>query len=60
MKNKKILYIGQKFFGYEQEIINNLEKLEATVDFFDERPSNKFWYKLILKLKLKFLYYKIL
>ncbi|RBQ29236.1 hypothetical protein [Aliarcobacter vitoriensis] len=53
LKNKKILYIGQKFFGYEQEIINNLQKLEATVDFFDERPSNKFWYKLTLKLNLK-------
>lgn len=55
LKNKKILYIGHKFYGYEYEIINNLQELGVTVDFFDERASESFWYKLILKLKLKFL-----
>lgn len=38
-QNKKILFIGPKFFGYETEIKKRLEEWGATVDYFDDRPS---------------------
>lgn len=50
---KKILYIGVKFFGYELEIKTMLEKMGANVDFYNERPSNGFFMRLLIRLKLK-------
>lgn len=50
---KNILYIGVKFFGYELEIKTMLEKMGANVDFYNERPSNSFFMRLLIRLKLK-------
>ena len=53
LKGKKILYIGVSTFNYEKEIKAGLERLGASVDYFDERPANDFWTKVFLRLKLK-------
>ena len=55
LKNKKILYIGAKFFDYEKSIKHELELLGAEVTFYDDRPSNGVLMKVLLRLDLKFL-----
>jgi hypothetical protein len=35
---KKILFIGPQFFGYEQDIANELRRQGAEVDFLPDRP----------------------
>jgi len=55
IKDKNILYIGPKFFGYEVEIKKTLEYFGAKVDFYDDRPSEDFFTKVFIRLKLKFL-----
>ncbi len=56
LEDKKILYIGPKFFAYEMAIQTTLEKkFGATVDFYDDRPSNDFWTKMFIRLNFKFL-----
>lgn len=52
LKDKKILYIGQKFFGYEKEIQSIMEKMGADVDYFDERANNTLLMKLMLRFKM--------
>lgn len=54
LKGTKILYISPKFFGYETIIKSTLEeKFGASVDFYDDRPSNDLWTKIFIRLKLK-------
>ena len=53
LTGKKILYIGVSTFNYEKEIKQGLEKLGASVDYYDERPANDFWTKVFLRLNLK-------
>lgn len=55
IKNKKILYIGPKFFGYEVEIQKTLKSLGAEVDFYDDRPKNNFITRVLIRVKLKFI-----
>ena len=55
MKNKKILFISQKFFGYEFAIKNELEKMGACIYWFDDRPSNSLLIKGLLRLKIQWL-----
>lgn len=47
---KKILFVAPKFFGYEHEIKTRLESLGATVDFYDDRPSNSVWSKFAIRV----------
>ena len=47
---KKILFIAPIFFGYSNEISSKLRELGASVDFFDERPSNSFFVKASLRI----------
>lgn len=54
LQEKKILYIGPKFFNYEKIIKQELENFGASVDYFDDRPSNDFLTKVFIRLKLKF------
>ena len=54
LKNKNVLYIGPKFFGYELEIQKTLKSLGANVDFYDDRPKNTFLIRVIIRLNLKF------
>ncbi|MDX8380847.1 MAG: hypothetical protein R8M14_01895 [Ghiorsea sp.] len=53
LKNKKILFIRPCFFGYEKEIENMMVSMGASVDCYNERPSNSFWMKVLIRLKLQ-------
>jgi hypothetical protein len=55
LQDKNILYIGPKFFNYENKIKQELENFGASVDYFDDRPSNDFFTKVFIRLKLKFM-----
>ncbi len=52
--NKNILFIAPKFFNYEKVIKEELQRYGAYVDYFDERPSNDFFTKFFIRLKLYF------
>lgn len=49
-QNKRILFIAPKFFGYEREIQKKLTEMGALVDYYDERPSNDFITKSLIRL----------
>lgn len=51
LDNKNILLISVKFFNYEVLIKKELEMMGANVDLFDERPSNSFFSKAIIRIK---------
>lgn len=51
LHKKNILFISVSFFNYENLIKEELEKMGANVDLFDERPSNSFFSKAILRIK---------
>ena len=46
-----VLFICPAFFGYEISICNALISNGYSVDFFDERSSNKSFYKAIFRIK---------
>ena len=52
--NKNILVLSVKFFNYENLIRDELTLMGAKVDLFDERPSNSFYSKAIIRLKRDF------
>jgi len=52
---KSVLLFCPKFFGYEKEIIKILEELGANVIWFDDRPSNDFISKGLIRLNKNFL-----
>ncbi|MGJ1403296.1 hypothetical protein [Sphingobacterium siyangense] len=51
LKDKRILLISVKFFNYEFLIKKELEKMGAEVLLFDERPSNSFLSKALIRFK---------
>lgn len=51
LKGKRVLLISVKFFNYECLIKEQLEQMGAVVDLFDERPSNSFFSKAIIRIK---------
>ncbi len=51
LSGKKILLISVKFFNYENLIKRQLEEMGALVYLFDERPSNSFFSKAIIRIK---------
>jgi hypothetical protein len=55
LKNKKILFFSVQTFGLEIKIINKLENLGAIVTYYDERPSNNYFIKGIIRLRKKYL-----
>jgi len=55
LRGKKILFISAKFFDYESEIRHKLLSLGAIVDWYDQRPSNSFIAKVLIRLNNKFL-----
>jgi hypothetical protein len=57
--DKRILFISVKLFSIERNIQNKLELLGATVDYFDERPSNSIFVKGIIRLGRNFYNKKI-
>ncbi|MEJ7645949.1 MAG: hypothetical protein WKF87_15245 [Chryseolinea sp.] len=55
LDGKRVLLIAARFFGYEDEIRLKLVSLGASVDFFDQRPSNSFLTKALIRVNKKFL-----
>lgn len=51
LKDKRILFFSPKAFGYENAIMRRLEDYGASVVYFDDRPSNGFWGKAILRAR---------
>lgn len=51
LQGKNILLISVSFFNYENLIKKELENMGASVDLFDERPSNSFFSKAIIRIK---------
>lgn len=47
---KNILLISPVYFNYYKEMISSLENMGAIVDWYDERPSNNFFVKSILRV----------
>lgn len=58
-EGKSILMVSVKFFNYESLIKKELEIMGAYVDLFDERPSNSFYSKAIIRIKKKLYQRKI-
>lgn len=55
LNNKSILFFSPQFFGYQTEIKNKLEELGAKTLWFDDRPSNHFISKVLLRINKRFL-----
>lgn len=54
LEGKSILLLSVKFFNYENLIGEELRKMGASVDIYDERPSNSFFSKVIIRLRKDF------
>ena len=54
LNNKTVLLLSPLFFGYEIDVKNMLEELGARVIFFDEKPSNNFFTKVMIRLNYKY------
>ena len=52
--NKKILFLCPLFFNYHKKLIRAMESMGAKVDYFDERPSNTFLSKALLRINRNF------
>ena len=59
IKGKKILIFSPSFFGYGQAIKARLEDFYNKVTLFDERPSNGFWGKALLRKNRNIIQYII-
>jgi len=55
LKNKNILMFSNTFFNYEVFIVEKLQERGATVDFYNERPSNNLFIKGIIRVKKELL-----
>lgn len=49
--NHKILFVSPHFMGYELAIKKALTTKGYDVDFYDDRPSNSFWSKAIIRVR---------
>jgi hypothetical protein len=59
LKNKTVLLFCPKYFNYEIEIRKSLDGLGAITLWYDERPSNSFLTKVLIRLSNKILPRKI-
>lgn len=55
LSGKSVLFFCPTFFGYEKEIQKTLEGLGAKVIWFDDRPSNDFFSKSLIRINRRFL-----
>ena len=51
LSGKRILLFSPTFFDYSQVLTKGFEDMGATVDYYDERPSNSFWAKALVRVK---------
>lgn len=49
LNNKRVLFIAPQFFGYEQEILAELERRGARVDFLLDRPFESAFLKAVTR-----------
>lgn len=54
LENKNVFMLSVSFFNYENLIKEEMVAMGAEVDLFDERPSNSFYSKAIIRLKRSF------
>lgn len=59
LSGKTILLIAPSFFGYEKAISQKLQDWGGKVDYYDERPTNSFWDKSLIRLNKKLIKRKI-
>jgi hypothetical protein len=55
LKGKRILFFSSKLFGIPENIAETLKKFGAIVDFYDERPSNTFIVKAMIRINRNFI-----
>lgn len=55
LKGKRILFLSASLFGYQYEIRAAMERMGATVDYFDERPANTFLVKAMIRINRNFI-----
>lgn len=53
--NKNVLFFSPDFFNYDKEIKKCLENLGAKVHWFDDRPSNSFLSKVIIRFNRNYI-----
>ena len=58
LNEKKVLLIASKLFNYEKEIHSELENQGFEVTRYDQRPSNNFLTKALIRLNIKLLIQK--
>lgn len=51
LDSKRVLILSVKFFNYENLIKDEIVSMGAKVDLYDERPSNSFYSKAIIRMK---------
>lgn len=54
-----ILLITPNFFNYHKMMIEELETMGHTVDWFDDRPSTNGWIKAVIRVKRDLIHYYI-
>jgi len=54
LEGKRILYLGPPFFGYENDIQEELVRQGAEVDFYNERVFTSSLGKILIRLDFKF------
>jgi len=59
LTGKKILFFSPKFFGYEIKIKDKMIELGAEVHYYDARPDNDFFTKVLIKINKNIIRYKI-
>ena len=59
LTGKKILFFSPKFFGYEIKIKEKMIELGAEVNYYDSRPDNGFFTKVLIKLNKNIIKHKI-
>jgi hypothetical protein len=55
MTGKRVLFIAPVFFGYERIIVETLEGMGATVDYFSDRPGTDFFTKALIRVNRRLL-----
>lgn len=60
LKGRRVLLIAPAFFGYEKAISLKLQEWGAQVDYYDERPTNNFWDKGLIRINKNILARKII
>lgn len=50
LQGKRILFFSANAFGIPENIVAFMQKMGATVDYFDERPANTFLVKALIRI----------